>query len=122
MVENAEAAMGPARSQGCPAIDSPRRRLCVRALAGLATLAALTACNATTAAGLHVRSAPNASSASVTTVAASGSAVTVTCYVSGQSVHGNRTWYRVSYPRTGYVSGYYVHQGTAGSTTPVPHC
>jgi hypothetical protein len=48
--------------------------------------------------------------------------VTVTCYVAGQSVHGNRTWYRVSYPRTGYVSGYYVSNGAARSTTPVPHC
>jgi uncharacterized protein YraI len=122
MVDSGEPVVGPAHSQDCPAINSPRHRVWARALVGLAMLAALSACNATTTAGLHVRSAPNTSSPSVTTIATSGAPVTVTCYVYGQSVRGNRVWYRVSNPGTGYVSGYYVTNRTAGSTTQVPHC
>jgi SH3 domain-containing protein len=122
MVDDAEPAVCPARSQGRPASVSSRRRVWMRVLLGLPMLAVLAACNATTTSSLHVRSAPNANSASLTTIATSGTPVAVTCYVAGQPVHGNRTWYRVSSPTPGYVSGYYVTHGTAGSTTSVPHC
>ncbi|MBA2322909.1 MAG: SH3 domain-containing protein [Pseudonocardiales bacterium] len=79
-------------------------------ITGALTLALLTgACQSSTVAGLHVRARPTTASPVVTSLGSSGTAVTITCVTRGEPVHGDTVWYRISRPRPGWVSGYYIH-------------
>lgn len=44
-------------------------------------------------------------SRTVTTLRGKGSTVEVSCYLLGERVSGDRTWYRTVSPSTGYISG-----------------
>lgn len=65
----------------------------------------------TVATGLRVRSAPRTSATIITVLGVYGSKVTVTCYTSGTSILGDRIWYHIVAPATGYVAGYYLSTG-----------
>ncbi len=65
----------------------------------------------TSVTGLRVRNAPRASVPIVSVLGAAGSRVWVNCYALGGSVSGDRVWYHVVAPDTGYVAGYYLNTG-----------
>jgi hypothetical protein len=67
----------------------------------------------TTTGDVNVRTEPNVSKAShvVTSLRRAGTAVDVSCYVTGQAISHDTTWYRVTKPATGYVSGHYLRTG-----------
>jgi hypothetical protein len=67
----------------------------------------------TTVADVHVRSLPRTGRGSkkVKVLPAARTAVTVSCYVSGQAIGGDRIWYRITAPAAGYVAGFYLHTG-----------
>ncbi len=57
---------------------------------------------------VHVRSAPTKHAHIVGTIRRSGTPVAVSCYAMGSSVAGNRVWYRISAPDSGYITSYYT--------------
>src|SRR5579885_1214954 len=59
----------------------------------------------TNVADVAVRSQPGTGHGStvVKVLPAAHTEVTVSCYVSGRSVHGDRVWYHVTAPAVGYV-------------------
>jgi hypothetical protein len=66
------------------------------------------ACHSTAVNGLNVRAEPTTASPVIDNMTLAGTSVMVDCFVHGQAIHGNTVWYRITEPRTGYVSGYYV--------------
>ncbi len=89
-----------------------------RLVAGLLAIVCTSACQATTVSGLNIRALPTTASRVVGTLGTSGTAVSIDCVVRGEAVHGDTTWYRISQPRTGYVTGYYVRtDGNIHDTT-----
>ena len=68
----------------------------------------VSACQSTTVAGLNVRAGPSTSSKIVAKLNNAGSAVYIECYTRGESIYGQTVWYRISQPRKGYVTAYYV--------------
>jgi hypothetical protein len=77
----------------------------------------------TTTAGVHVRTQPNTGRGShiAATLGKAGIRITVSCYVTGQSVGGDRIWYRTVKPARDYVTGKYLHTGHEPAPG-VPHC
>ena len=76
------------------------------------------ACQETTVPGLNVRAAPTTSSTIVARMSNARTAVHIDCYTRGQSIYGQTKWYRISQPRKGYVTAYYIHtdSGTTGAS------
>jgi hypothetical protein len=72
-------------------------------------------------AGVHIRYWPAAYAQRMATLARVGDRVTVTCYTDGQDIQGDRIWYHVVKPSTGYVAG--LHLNTGRDPAPgVPRC
>jgi hypothetical protein len=85
--------------------------------------AATTRTYATKFAGVTIRSLPMASRHSrvVARLATKGTKVTVSCYVSGQRIHGDGIWYRAIAPARGYVAGFNLASGHDPAHG-IPHC
>jgi hypothetical protein len=61
--------------------------------------------------GLKVRKAPHISAKTLAVLGAAGSKVTVNCFALGTPVLGDRVWYHLVAPHTGYVAGSYLNTG-----------
>jgi uncharacterized protein YraI len=88
---------------------------------GLAAVGLLLAgCAQTSIPRLSVRSGPGPHYPVVARIPDSETAVAVTCWLRGAPVHGDRVWYRIESPQTGYVTNYYISKPSdyAGA----PHC
>lgn len=101
-------------------VTARRRRLLPSVLpAVLAAVLGCSACDATMVSGLNVRAAPTTASAVVDRLASANTMLHIDCFTHGEAVHGQTMWYRISAPRSGYVSAYYVHDDTdRGTSTP----
>ncbi len=66
------------------------------------------ACQSTTVPVLNVRARPTTGSAVVGKLSGTGTALTIDCFTRGQAIHGQTLWYRITQPRVGYVTAYYV--------------
>jgi hypothetical protein len=66
--------------------------------------------------GLAVREAPTAASAKRAALGTAGTVVTVRCFAMGESVSGDSVWYRITAPRAGMVSGFYLNTGRDPAT------
>jgi hypothetical protein len=86
-----------------------------RLLTALAALLLCTACQATSAPGLNIRARPTTASPVVANIARADTPVRVVCSTRGTDVNGNDIWYRISNPRSGYVTSYYIR--ASGHTT-----
>jgi|SRR5882757_3223988 len=75
----------------------------------------------TTVTGLHVRTQPTSDSSTVKVLGAAGSPVTLSCWVSGQTVQGDAIWYRLAKPAVGYAAAYYVNTGRDPAAG-IAHC
>jgi hypothetical protein len=75
----------------------------------------------TTVTGLRVRSGPSTNYRQLGVLGAAGSPVKISCWYYGQSIVGDSIWYRISTPRSGYVSGYYVDTGRDPNPA-IPRC
>jgi len=72
---------------------------------------------------VNLRSSPNTNSAIVANMVQSGTEVSLSCYVGGQSVFGDVYWYKASFGTShGYVSGYWVNTGPDPAATALPRC
>jgi hypothetical protein len=92
-----------------PPDGSRRRRRSPRLAAALLAVVCTAACQSTTVSVLNVRARPTTGSAVVGKLSGTGTALTIECYTRGQAIHGQTTWYRITGPRVGYVTAYYVH-------------
>jgi uncharacterized protein YraI len=89
--------------------ESGRRLRRTRRIAAAAAVAALTsACQSTSIPGLNVRAGPTTHSRVVGTLGHSGTEVRIACFTRGEPVHGDTVWYRITQPRAGYVTNYYI--------------
>jgi hypothetical protein len=61
--------------------------------------------------GLHVRKAPTAAAPAVAVLGAVGTKVRVNCYAVGKAVFGDKIWYLIVAPHTGFVAGFYLSTG-----------
>jgi len=61
--------------------------------------------------GLHVRKAPSTTAPVRAVLGAAGTRVSVNCYAIGGSVFGDRVWYLIVSPHTGFVAGFYLNTG-----------
>ena len=61
--------------------------------------------------GLRVRKAPRTTAPVVHVLGPAGSRVTVTCFTIGSPVGGDKVWYRIVAPATGFVAGFYLNTG-----------
>jgi len=66
--------------------------------------------------GLAVRQAASSASAKRGALGTAGTQVTVRCYAVGESVSGDGVWYRITAPRAGMVSGFYLNTGRDPAT------
>lgn len=82
----------------------------------------LNGCLLTTTIGtVNMRSGPS-DTYSIVTTTTSGATVELGCYVSGESVNGDTTWYWSEYAsKWGYFTGYYLNTGHDPSPY-VDHC
>jgi hypothetical protein len=81
----------------------------------------------TTGTHVRIRQAPTATSAIVTTLGSTGTSVSLTCYLTGQSVFGDAYWYRATYSGAssddhGYIAGYWLNTGPDPAENALPHC
>lgn len=106
-----------------PAVDGERTsrgaRRSPRLVVALLIVVCTSACESSTVAGLNVRAAPTTASHIVGKLPSAGTSVHVECFTRGQAIHGQTMWYRISQPRRGYVTAYYVR---ADSNTTASHC
>ena len=65
----------------------------------------------TLAHGLHVRTAPTTTATTVARLGPAGSKVTVNCFAVGKPVFGDKVWYHIVKPASGFVSGFYLDTG-----------
>jgi hypothetical protein len=56
-------------------------------------------------AAIRSMASTSSESATVDTVHKKGSEVDVECWVKGETVRGDRVWYRTTAPKTGYIAG-----------------
>ena len=70
------------------------------------------ACQSSTVSGLNIRAEPTTASPVIGNVGSAGTAITVDCFVRGESIHGDTVWYRITSPDSGYVTDYYVSTDT----------
>jgi hypothetical protein len=71
--------------------------------------------------GLAVRKAASSTSTKRAALGTVGTEVTVRCYAVGESVSGDGVWYRITAPRVGMVSGFYLNTGRDPATG-IRHC
>jgi hypothetical protein len=71
--------------------------------------------------GLLVRNGPHTSAKVVDELGGPGSPVTVTCFATGTSVHGDNIWYRIVVPHAGFVAGFYLNTGSDPAAG-IPRC
>jgi hypothetical protein len=89
-----------------------------RLVAALLALFCSAACETTTVSGLNIRAAPTTASPILGRLDSAGTEVGIDCFTHGQNIHGQTLWYRISQPRTGYVTAYYVQtDGNVLATT-----
>ena len=98
-----------------------RRRRSPQLVAIIVAAMCVSACQSTTVAGLNVRAGPSTSSKIVAKLSNAGSAVYIECYTRGESIYGQTIWYRISQPRKGYVTAYYV-KTDSGAVGPKRAC
>jgi hypothetical protein len=60
---------------------------------------------------LRVRKAPHTGAPIVHVLGAAGTQVSVVCFAVGSSVNGDRIWYRIVAPHTGFVAGFFLKTG-----------
>jgi len=72
-------------------------------------------------AGLHVRKAPTTAAPAVAVLGPFGTKVTVKCWARGSSVFGDRIWYLIVTPHTGFVAGFYLNTGRDPAAG-IQHC
>jgi hypothetical protein len=60
---------------------------------------------------LRVRKAPHTAAPVVHVLGAAGTRVSVTCFAVGSSVSGDRIWYHIVAPATGFVAGFFLNTG-----------
>ena len=65
----------------------------------------------TLAHGLHVRTRPATAAPAVAVLGPRGSEVTVNCFAVGTAVFGDRIWYHIVKPLSGFVAGFYLDTG-----------
>jgi hypothetical protein len=71
--------------------------------------------------GVHIRFWPSAFAARLATLGRVGSEVAVNCYSYGESIRGDRIWYHITRPVSGFVSG--THLNTGRDPAPgIPAC
>jgi uncharacterized protein YraI len=99
-------------------VQSRRRASLGLPLAAIGML--LAGCAQTSIPRLSVRSGPGRGYQVVASIPDSGTAVAVTCWLRGAPVHGDRVWYRIESPRSGYVTNYYISK--PGDYAGAPHC
>ena len=75
----------------------------------------------TVVADLRVHTKPSTSAATVAVLGAAGTRVAVDCYTLGTSVSGDKAWYHLAAPFTGYVAGFYLNTGRDPAAG-VPKC
>lgn len=100
---------GVAVSGPSAAAVAARRRTAASLATATLGLVVLTACQDTSISGLNVRARPTTQSAVVATLGRTGTKVEIACKVTGQAIHGEATWYRITSPARGYVTHYYVN-------------
>lgn len=83
-------------------------RLYARAAALSLAVAVTAACQSTSVPGLNIRARPSTASPIIGSIAEAGAPVGVACSVRGAPVRGNTVWYRITTPRRGYVTSYYI--------------
>jgi hypothetical protein len=71
--------------------------------------------------GLHVRKAPTTAAPAVAVLGPFGTKVTVKCWARGSSVFGDRIWYLIVTPHTGFVAGFYLNTGRDPAAG-IQHC
>ncbi len=71
--------------------------------------------------GLRVRKAPHTAARVVFVLGAAGSRVTVNCFATGTSVHGDNIWYHIVAPHAGFVAGFYLNTGRDPAAG-IPRC
>jgi hypothetical protein len=71
--------------------------------------------------GLAVRKAASSTSTKRAALGTAGTEVSVRCYAVGESVSGDGVWYRITAPRAGMVSGFYLNTGRDPATG-IRHC
>ena len=62
-------------------------------------------------AGLHVRKTPTTAAPVLAILGPFGTKVSVDCWARGSSVFGDRIWYLITAPHTGFVAGFYLNTG-----------
>lgn len=100
------------------ALVAGRRYRTPRLVAMLLAIVCVSACQSTTGSRLNVRAQPTTASPVIGNLGTAGTAITVECFAKGEIINGNATWYRISAPRTGYVTAYYVHMDDTSTTPP----
>ena len=98
-------------------IVSARTYRPLRVAALLLAVVFVSACQSTMVDGLRIRAQPTTASAIMGSMGIAGASVIPDCFIRGEAVHGNTTWYRISEPRSGYVSGYYVSADDSQTAT-----
>jgi hypothetical protein len=61
--------------------------------------------------GVHIRFWPTAFATKLATLGRVGSTVTVNCYTYGEDISGDRVWYHVTRPMSGFVAGSHLNTG-----------
>jgi hypothetical protein len=61
--------------------------------------------------GVHIRFWPTAFAARLATLGRVGTMVTVNCYTYGENISGDRVWYHVTRPMSGFVAGSHLNTG-----------
>jgi len=61
--------------------------------------------------GLRVRKAPHTMAPVVHVLGPAGTRVTVTCFTIGSPVGGDKVWYHIVAPSTGFVAGFFLNTG-----------
>ena len=74
----------------------------LRVVAPLLALVFVSACQSTTVDGLRIRAQPTTASPIMGSMGIAGASVIPDCFIRGEAIHGNTTWYRISEPRRGY--------------------
>ncbi len=83
-----------------------------RLVGALLAFVCAAACESSTVSGLNIRAEPTTASPVIGNVGSAGTAITVDCFVRGESIHGDTVWYRITSPDSGYVTDYYVSTDT----------
>jgi Bacterial SH3 domain len=106
---------------GCRRSTSRTSRRSSRLVVAMLVVICTSACESSTVPGLNVRAAPSTASRIVGRLTTAGTSVNIVCYTRGQPIHGQTLWYRISQPRKGYVTAYYV-RADSSTRANTPSC